>query len=204
MARYRWLAFVMVIVAVIAFAQYNTPSGSKSSASFQLQRLRTKLPVRSAAELPVEKIAGQYTSTSEELHRRVGGFLSGDDLYLFPDGTYIYSEWADIQCVTIYDKGTWAMTNGLVELKSGPEVTWIPKLERQFLLVRRKTQLVLVGIHRDLDYFEENAGDDPETMLYIVGKVRDKKLDKSVSAETKATLIQEAWRPEYFSPQPAE
>ena len=41
----------------------------------------------------LQRLAGKDSNPPKEFH----GGLSGDDLYLFPDGTYIYCEWADIE-----------------------------------------------------------------------------------------------------------
>ncbi len=71
--------------------------GMCSSAKNPLDRLRDKIPVNPVVKVAPTQLAGQYTSTSEKLRRHVGPFLSGSDLYLFPDGTYIYCEWADIE-----------------------------------------------------------------------------------------------------------
>lgn len=38
-----------------------------------------------------------------------GSGLSGSELYLFDDDTYIYTEWADVEPETIYDKGRWTL-----------------------------------------------------------------------------------------------
>ena len=176
--------------------------GMCSSAKNPLDRLRDKIPVNPVVKVAPTQLAGQYTSTSEELRRHVGPFLSGSDLYLFPDGTYIYCEWADIEPVTIHDKGTWALVEGLVELQSDQEVTWNPNVQRKYVLVRRSThprEILLVGIERDLPYFEKQAGDSPELMLLIVAKVRTQEITQAGCAKLKSKLMREAWRPHYFA-----
>src|SRR5439155_210966 len=86
--------------------------------------------------------------------------LRGEELYLFPDGTYIYCEWADIEPLTLRDKGAWKLADGLVVLTSDRDVTWDPDTEPKYVAVRRRShyhEILLVGIGRDLSYFEENA-----------------------------------------------
>jgi hypothetical protein len=163
-----------------------------------LARLRAKIAVEPVAQTASVQLAGQYTSTPKEL----GPQLSGEYLYLFPDQTYIYCEWADIQPLTIYDKGTWGYGKGFLELKSGPEITWNPELERKYLLVRRASrskEVLLVGTERDLPYFEHNAGDDAELMLLIVSMMRTKQIRQKESAWLKRKLMRDAWRPQLFS-----
>jgi hypothetical protein len=112
--------FILAIFFV--FGQVSTPSSGPQA----LERLRAKVSIKSVADASIERLAGHYANTSKELGERVGGFLSGDDLYLFPDGTYIFCEWSDVSPVTISDKGTWTLAKNSVELKSGPEITWDP------------------------------------------------------------------------------
>jgi hypothetical protein len=131
----------------------------------------------------------------------VGGFLSGNDLYLFPDGTYVYCEWADIEPVTVHDKGTWVFKDGQVTLTSDPEITWEPGAERTYVAVHRSSrteEILLVGTGHDLDYFEENARDDPEFMLLLNSKKREKAFSQKEAKELKASLMKDAWRPEIF------
>src|SRR5207245_283655 len=126
---------------------------------------------------------------------------SGDDLYLFPDGTYIYCEWADIEPLTVRDKGAWKLADGLVVLTSDRDVTWDPDTEPKYVAVRRRShyhEILLVGIGRDLSYFEENAKDDPETQLLVVAKERAKTFRPATAAKAKAELMKQSWRPAYF------
>jgi hypothetical protein len=57
----------------------------------------------------IELLSGHYTDS---------GGLSGDDLYLFPDKTYIYMEWADILPRTIRDQGAWEYQDSFITLYS--------------------------------------------------------------------------------------
>jgi hypothetical protein len=59
-----------------------------------LDRLQAKVQVDPINEEAPRRLAGKYSNPPKELF---GGSLSGDDLYLFPDGTYISCEWADIE-----------------------------------------------------------------------------------------------------------
>jgi hypothetical protein len=183
------------------FAQVSTSPGEPQA----LERLRAKVPVESVTDASIERLAGYYKNTSKELGERVGGFLSGDELYLFPDGTYIFCEWSDISPLTISDKGTWTIANSLVELKSGPEITWDPgayrQYDRKYAAIRRSAQpkeVLLVGVKYKLSNFEELAGDDPGFMLIVVSMKRESTIDGKQAKVLKAKLMKSAWRPEYF------
>ena len=145
----------------------------------------------------LQRLAGKDSNPPKEFH----GGLSGDDLYLFPDGTYIYCEWADIEPLTVRDKGAWKLADGLVVLTSDKDVTWDPDTVPKYVAVRRRShyhEILLVGIGRDLSYFEENAKDDPETQLLVVAKERAKTFRPATAAKAKAELMKQSWRPAYF------
>jgi hypothetical protein len=168
--------------------------------------LRAKVAVEAVVAAVSTDLAGRYTRASKELGRHVGGFLSGNDLYLFPDGTFIYCEWADIEPVTVYDKGTWGVADTVLELTSDPEITWPVLRDKRFAVVRRAghaKEAILVGVEQRLPYFEEHAGDDPDLMLLIVGLVREKRLGSGEAARLRKKLMAEAWHPEYFGKQGA-
>jgi hypothetical protein len=191
----------MIPVLLLLLAQL-APSLTAHEA---LERLRAKTRVDAVASASPERFAGRYTSESKELRNRIGGFLSGDELYLFQDGTYFYCEWADIEPTTVYDKGTWALADGLVELKSGPEVTWDPGkyrwYDRRYVAFHRSSrnnEIMLIGIDYALRRFEEGAGDDPGFMLLLTARKRESTFTRHDAEKLKAKLMKESWRPEYF------
>ena len=170
-----------------------------------VERLRAKTPVEAVVYPSLPQLAGRYTTTSKELGKRVGPFLHGDDLYLFSDGTYIYCEWADIEPVTVYDKGTWSVAEGFIDLKSDADVTWDPGkyrwYDRRYVAVRRNSrvnEVLLVGVEYALPYFEKKAGNDPAFMLLINAKKRETTFSRTRGATLKSRLLKESWRPEYF------
>jgi hypothetical protein len=150
-------------------------------------------------------IAGKYTSTPKELG---DSFLSGEDLHLFPDGTYIYCEWSDVMPMTVLDKGTWRVSDPTVELTSDPDITWKPRwgccspLERRFLLVQRvghKRDALLMGMSYGLSGFEEDSKDDPGLRLLNSGLLRTAIYDRGKAIRVRARLMNEAWRPDTFT-----
>jgi hypothetical protein len=186
------------LVALLLLAAAQVPPSSPADL---FKRLAARLPLTMVqADKPVN-LAGRYTGQTSELQSHVGPFLSGEDLYLFPDGSYVYLQWADIMPKTVYDKGKWAARAGVVELVSDPEITWDPGIDRRHLLVRRtlrEREIMLLALPADIDYFEKNAADDPELMLLIVGMARTEVLTEKTSAAVKARLMRETWNPNFF------
>lgn len=179
------------------------PEHPSASPSFNrengLARLRSKVDVEPVRDLTTEAVVGHYSSPYELRQRVVP--LSGNDLYLFPDGTYIYCSWSDIPPTAIQDKGTWNLSGDELTLTSDPEITWKPGVERRYLLVRRPShgqEILAVGLDRDLRYFEEHADDDPDFMLLLVSKARIKGLSEKESMQVKKKLMREAWRPKFY------
>ena len=163
-----------------------------------LKQLQEKIPVQSVPDLTREKLAGEYSSPPKQ----IGASLSGDDLYLFPDGTYIYDEWADIEPTTIRDKGKWAILEGFVQLTSDADITWAAGAERKYIAVHRQThteEILLVGTANALSRFEQDAKDEPEIELLVVCKERSKSISAAGTRKLKQKLIRQSWRPNYFT-----
>jgi hypothetical protein len=171
------------------------------SAVTPLLRLQAKTAVDPVANLLPEQIAGQYANPSKELVKHVGPPLVGNNLYLFPDKTYVYCEWAVVMPTTVFDKGTWSFAGGLLELTSDQIVTWNPDLERRFLVVRRTShaeEILLVGAEQALRRFERQAEGDPELMLLTIARQRIKTISRAEAAALKTTLLRRGWRPDSF------
>lgn len=170
------------------------------SAATALVRLRAKTAVDPVTNLLPEQIAGQYANPSKEFVKRVGPSLL-NNLYIFPDKTYLYCEWAVFMPTTVFDKGTWSFAGGVLELSSDWKVTWNPDLERRFLAVRRPSrseEILLVGVENALRRFEKQGVGDPELMLLTIAKQRVKKISRAETTGLKATLMREGWRPDSF------
>jgi hypothetical protein len=192
-----------LICSSVSSGQTHSSANLSKAAASPLARLRSKIPVDELPILTVDALAGHFTSSPDELRRRVGPILSGDDLYLFPDGSYLYSTWSDIPPTAIQDKGSWVVSGDELTLKSDSDITWNPGAERRYLLVRRAShpdEILAVGRDRELAYFEKHADRDPEFMLLLVSKVRIAGISRKTSVELKKELMQKAWRPEFFKP----
>jgi hypothetical protein len=175
--------------------------GTAPSASNPIARIRAKTPVEDLSSLDAEHIAGVFKNAGKSLIKRIGPTLSGDILYLFPDGNYIYCEWSDISPEAISDKGAWTYSQGLVQLTSDPEVKWNAGIDRRLIALRRSSiqdEILLIEV-TSLPYFEEKAGDDPESMLLILAKERSKPLKSSEVPKLKASLMKNLWNPKLHS-----
>jgi hypothetical protein len=129
----RCIAFLIIASAIAISSQAVQPQQMRGRepegpiiASVVLERLRHFAPaVEPAASCPREnQIAGRYTRETSDLAAMMGGggFLSGSNLYLLRDGSYFYTEWADISPEAILDKGRWFLHKDVLELKpDGPE-----------------------------------------------------------------------------------
>ena len=136
-----------------------------------LERLQAKVKVAAIGEMTPAQLAGKYSNPT----KRFQFGLTGNDLYLFADGTYIYDEWGDVEPRVIRDKGTWRVADAFVNLKSDSKITWDPDVERKYIVVHRLSrpnEILLVGTSRNLSHFEENSKNDPETELMIICKER--------------------------------
>jgi hypothetical protein len=84
-----------------------------------LERLQHIVPeVERAENCPrAQQFAARYSAETPQTAGIIGG-TSGDSLYLFRDGSYLYVEWADILPETMMDQGRWSLQGGLLVLGS--------------------------------------------------------------------------------------
>lgn len=185
----------------VAIALLLTPSSDTKAERTPLERLQAKIDVVSVPNLTPPELAGQYTNPSEELSKRVPP-MGSEKLFVFPDKTYIFTFETDIPPDTISDKGTWILNGDTLELQSDKDVMWKSKrVERQHLVVRRRghnDELFLVGIGRNLSYFEENAKDDPEFQFLLDSLKREKAITAEETGPLRKRLMKEKWQPKFY------
>ncbi len=129
--------------------------------------------------------------------------MSGSDLYLLAGGRYLYVEWADILPETIYDRGRWSITNGVVELASDHELknSDRPRNHRYVifrLAVDGSPTLRLIGTSWELPYFEQNGRDDSPFMLLINSMEQTERYSPDRSLAVYKRLMHDAWNPGFF------
>jgi len=163
-----------------------------------LERIQSKIDVEAVRQRTLPHLAGKYSDPTKEFYPG----LSGNDLYLFPDGTYLYDEWADIQPLIVRDKGKWRIEDGTLVLVSDKEITWDPGVERRYIAVYRAnhpSEILLVGLNQALNSFEQASDVQAETELMMVAKERFALIKgQGAAARIRKKLIRTAWNPDYF------
>ncbi len=165
-----------------------------------LIRLQAKVAVVPVADLTLSHLAGKYSDPTKEFSPS----LAGNNLYLFPDGEYIYDEWADIQPLTIYDEGRWSVEDGIIVLSSDKEISWDPGEEHKYIAVARRShrdEILLIGIGKALARFEEAeeaSSKETETDFMMFAKDLRMAITRSSAARIKKKLLRTEWKPAYF------
>jgi hypothetical protein len=163
-------------------------------------RIRTKIGIESGPTVSTE-IAALYVNPPNELAQKSDSSGIRTNLYLFPDQTYLFAERGPFLPATIFDKGTWRLGSGVLELKSDPDVTWNPDLERRFLMLHRTAhseEVLLVGADKAVNRFETLARGNPEIALLTVAKQRIKIITAEQATRIRDDVMRKAWHPERF------
>src|SRR5262245_47282297 len=119
-----------------------------------LSRLRARVEIQLAlVQAPV--VADLWTE---------GPGLTGGELYLFEDGTYISTEWGCILPETIQDKGHWKLDASVLSLEPDSDVTWSLQRgnNRRYVVLSLGGTLRLLGLDWSLEAFEELVTDEPK------------------------------------------
>jgi hypothetical protein len=186
----------MLFITLWGFLVFQFPYAKPASTQFD--RIHAKIEVESVHTTSTE-IAGLYVNPPNELAQKSDSSVVRNNLYLFPDQTYVYVERSSLVPTTIFDKGRWEMANGLLHLKSDTEIKWNPDLERSFLMLQRAShsgEILLVGSGKAVDRFEARAVGNPETALLTVAKQRIKVISPEQIARVRGDLMKRAWHPD--------
>lgn len=164
-----------------------------TSAAEVVSSISSELPdVVEYAPQEANTLAGRYSGTDG---------LSGDRLYLFSDGTYVFTHWADILPETIYEKGKWIFHAGVVSNTpdgSLPKATF-PK-DHCFLplSLRGQTNVFLMGANWDYSYLMERKRPNDYYIFRLCAFENREHYDGTKDDSIKADLLQRAWRPDFF------
>lgn len=155
-----------------------------------LRLLRERIDVRLALVEP-QAIAGHWTQ---------GPGLTGGELYLFEDGSYISTAWGCVLPETIQDRGRWRFDAGVLDFEADSDVTWRlpPSSNRRYAVLIVGGTIRLFGLDGSLQIFEELGADEPEEWLGVVSLSQAKRWKGGESRRTKAALLKSAWRPRYY------
>jgi hypothetical protein len=191
-----------ILTSLVGIVVLLLQTANQKVAQTPLERLQAKIAVESVGSLTPTQVAGQFNNPSEERNKRTPP-MGRTSLFLFPDKTYIYTFVTDIPPDTISDKGTWTLNGDTVDLKSDKDITWRSKwAERRYILVRRAGhdgELFAVGTKRELKYFEEHAKGDPEFMFLLNSLKRERAIGEAEAAALHKKLMQEKWRPGFYT-----
>jgi hypothetical protein len=167
-------------------------------ANTEFDRINSRTKVEFVRTSPTE-MAGLYVNPPDELAEKSDSSVVRNNLYLFPDQTYLFVERNSLMPTTVFDKGRWEVVGGLLQLKSDIEVKWNPDLARSFLILQRAShpkELLLVASGKAIDRFEARATGNPEKALLTVAKQRTKLISPEQTARVRNQLIESAWHPE--------
>ncbi len=186
---------------VTAIALLVPQSSNQKRELTPLQRLQAKIDVVSVPNLSPSALAGQYTDDSQELRKYVPP-MGAENLFVFPDKTYIFTFVSDIPPDTISDKGTWSLEGDTLRLESDKDITWKSKrVDRRHLVVRRRghdDELFLVGMDWNLPQFERTAKDDPEFTFLLLSLKREKTIAAKDAEQLRKKLMKEKWDPSFY------
>jgi len=161
-----------------------------------IQRISTKVAI-TPLDLPQSRWVGAWSS---------GGGLTGCQLYVFQDDSYVYTEWGCLEPETIHDKGSWQVTRGVLTLASDSDVTWQPSGDRKYATFRltNSPRQLLIGLDFQLRVFESVVREMPThaaTLLTLASFRRDREWRAGEGLLLKSQLMKRNWRPEYFQKQ---
>ena len=112
-----------------------TASPMRRSPAETLQAIQSVVP--SAHSLPQDARIEDLLCGHYERH----GGLAGSEIYVFPDNTYVYVEWADILPRTIFDQGTWDYRDGVLFMHTDGSIPRdIRGIDNQYLPLTAITQ----------------------------------------------------------------
>ena len=184
-----------LLIASIASAWSPALAQERCEPAACLAAMSAKVAVR-VADVPASAIAGAWKGGE--------GMLSGENLYLFPDGSYVYTEWADLLPETIFDRGTWTVDAGVVRFAPDAAIVWKPGSDRRYAAVTLPTraELRLAGLDRSLETFLDLVREHPDTTplewLDVGALKRDRTIATGEAEALKRALDEESWDPGYF------
>jgi hypothetical protein len=144
-------------------------------------------------ELADSSLIGQWTE---------GPGLSGSELYLFADHTYIHTQWADVIPETIYDKGRWALSGGALTLSPDADIVWRTTNDRTYLALRQGDDetVLLLGLKRAFAYVSYMAADkleDTPMHVRLASRTRHVTWKDAQAKGVKAAIMKRGWRPDW-------
>jgi hypothetical protein len=170
-----------------------------------LERLQRIVPmVERAASCPrAQEPAGRYSSETPSLAQKMGGgYLSGDSMYLFRDGSFLYTEWADVFPEAVMGRGRWSLHDDLLELQSDSVAVKKGGLQDTDYVVfcfreSGRRALRIIGKNRELDQLEKHFVEDPGTAddrRFLVMLYSRERLQEFLTSEASRRAMEELRR----------
>ena len=187
----------MMTALVLAAALLASPAGvdRRCDVAECLDRLRARVDVQLAA-VDAPRLAGHWSE---------GPGLTGGDLYLFDDGTYISTEWGCVLPETIHDKGRWTVAAGVLFFEPDADVTW--KLQRggdrRYVALASGAAVRLFGLDGSLEAFEDLTDswpdEKPQEWLEVLSLTMTAERFKGAEGRRRrAELLETAWKPDFY------
>jgi hypothetical protein len=152
-----------------------------------LQLIR-RLAKAEVVRLASDSLSGQWSQ---------GPSLTGRELYLFPDTTYIYTEWGCLEPETIHDQGAWRVDEGVLFFAPDANVARDPDLtfDRRYAGVRARGQLRLFGLDFSVEVLRKQSRDDPAAWASFLGLSQRIAWTQAEGQRAKALLLKRLLRP---------
>lgn len=182
---------VLSTVATVALAE---TAGQACSVADCLKRLASIVRVEPVSP-PAAELVGTWS---------FGGGLGGSFLYLFEDQTYIFTKWADIMPETVYHKGTWQVSDRVLNLAVDADVTWARPGDYRYLVyqARGAAGVRLLGLDLMLGYLEQSIREirgHNDLALKAASLSRRSGWQPGEGTRRKANIMQRCWTPDYFA-----
>lgn len=184
----------MIVLALVVAVASSAGAPPPCELDDCLSRVRAVVDVSlAAADAPA--LVGQWTE---------GSGLTGGELYLFDDGTYMSTEWGCVQPETIQDMGRWTVDESVLQFEPAPEVTWaLPRGgNRRYVTLEIGGAVRLLGLDWSVHALEDLAADlelsTPKEILDVLALSRAERWQGDGGELKKAELLKTAWRPEFY------
>jgi len=148
------------------------------------------------------EIPGIYSTYGPTMLERLGRGTSGSLFYIFPDGTYLYTKWADIMPETIYEKGHWEINDSFITFIGDNSLSKERSTSEKYLPIRMENNNILImGNKWDYHYFSTHYfdGDDPAFIMLVATHEKIKNISNVEIEPLKAELMERAWKPWFFA-----
>jgi len=198
--------FYFILFSSYVFA--NEHKSNQVNATEMFSEIKNHLPNIKKYDIDKYKnlIPGVYSNYGPTKLKYVDGGTSGSLFYIFPDGSYIYTEWADIMRETIYEKGHWDIKNSFIIFANDNSLPFVRTRSKYHLPFRLKNDnIVIMGSELDYELFRkhwtngDNLKTDPEYLLLLNTHEKSKDIRTEDTELMKEELMKRAWRPLSFS-----